>query len=99
MDSCGQPGNSSMGTGTQRLLASPLTGGSAREDVSGGKGALIGEALGVLTASLEGFGLGPGAGSARTGGGAGKCGEGAGRGTGEAHDTSIPTMATLHAAR
>jgi hypothetical protein len=88
-----------MGTGIQRLLASPLTGDSAREEVSGGNGALIGEALGVLTGSLEGLGLGLGAGSARKGGGAGKWGVGTARGTGEAHDTSKPTMAVQYAAR
>jgi hypothetical protein len=79
-----------MGTGTQRLLLSPLTGGSKRGAACGTVGWLIGGLVTGAGLTLSGRSTG------------GKVeGEGrlVGRGTEEAQDTSMPTITTLHAAR
>jgi hypothetical protein len=90
MDSCGQPGKSSMATGTQRLRLSPFTGGSNLEPPSGADGLGTG-------AGTDGAGAGADGMVELVVLGMGKRGlDGGGRGSGAAQETSMPTMASFH---
>ena len=86
MDSCGQPGNSSMATGTQRLRLSPLTGGSKLAAAGGADG--LGSGVGTDGAGADGLGE-MGAGKRGLAGGEGGIG-------GTAQELSMPTMASIH---
>ena len=80
-----------MATGTQRLRLSPFTGGSNLESLGDADG------LGTTCVGADGVGAGvEGLGELVEPGDLGEGKRGLGGGTGAAHETSMPTIASLH---